>query len=258
MSGGELLRLLSLLAAAMALVSSPAAADPTSEMLTVGVRHNMEATLYTPDGPGPFPSVIVFHTSQGLIEHDRSYCASLAREGFLCIVPAFLRAYGIRQDLKEATFTTDREALLSDFRQIIDQLNKHPKARPGAVGAVGFSNGGFFSVLLAAQGAIKAGVAYYGALMGVGQSLAKNPFLQAYTSSSAPVLLLAGGSDSTLGMEPVRMLEKIIWNAHAPYELIVYPDAEHGFDRNSTRSGNPAATAGAWPRTVAFLRANLK
>src|SRR5476649_1304476 len=126
-----------LLAAAMALLSSPAAADPKSEMLTVGVRRNMEATLYTPDGPGPFPSVIVFHTSQGLIEHDRSYCASLEREGFLCIVPAFLRAYGIRQDLKEATFTTDREAILAVFRQIIDLLNKHPKARPGVIGAVG-------------------------------------------------------------------------------------------------------------------------
>jgi carboxymethylenebutenolidase len=241
-----------------ALLSSPAAADSQSEMLTVGVRHNMEATLYTPDGPGPFPSVIVFHTSQGLIEHDRSYCASLAREGFLCIVPAFLRAYGIRQDLKEATFTTDREALLADFRQIIDQLDKHPKARPGVVGAVGFSNGGFFSVLLAAQGAIKAGVAYYGALMGVGQPLARNPFLQAYTSASAPVLLLAGGNDSTLGMEPVGMLEKIIKDARAPYELIVYPDAEHGFDRNSTRSGNGAAGTDAKVRTLAFLRANVK
>lgn len=246
------------MAMAVALLSPPAAADPTSQMLNVGVRHNMEATLYTPDGPGPFPSVIVFHTSQGLIEHDRSYCAGLAREGFICIVPAFLRAYGIKQDLKEATFTTERDALLADFGQIIDELNRHPKARPGAIGAVGFSNGGWFAVLLAAQGKIKAGVAYYGALMGVGQPLPRNPFLQAYTSASAPVLLLAGANDSTLGMEPVRMLEKIIQNAHAPYELIVYPDAEHGFDRNSTRSGNGAAGADAKVRTLAFLRANVR
>jgi carboxymethylenebutenolidase len=227
-------------------------------MLNVGVRHNMEATLYTPDGPGPFPSVIVFHTSQGTTEVDRSYCARLAREGFICIGPAFLRAYGIRQDMKMATFTTDRESILADFRQIIDELSRHPKARPCAIGAVGFSNGGWFPVLLAAQQKVKAGVAYYGALVGVAQPLPANPFLQSLTSASAPILLLAGANDSTLGMEPVRMLEKIIQGAHAPYELIVYPDAEHGFDRNSIRSGNAAAATDAWLRTLAFLRANVR
>ena len=245
---------------ALSLLSPPAiAADPTSQTIKVGVRHNMEATLYTPDGPGPFPSVIVFHTSQGITEVDRSYCAGLAREGFICIVPAFLRAYGIKQDLKMATFTTDRDAILADFRSIIDEtLGKHPKARPGAVGAVGFSNGGWFAVLLAAQGRIKGGVAYYGALVGVAQPRERNPFLQSYTAASSPVLLLGGANDTTMGTEPVRMLEQIIKGAGAPYELILYPDAEHGFDRNATRSGNTAAGIDAKARTLAFLRTYVK
>ena len=222
--------------------------------MKVGVRGNMEATLYTPDGPGPFPSILVIHTSQGITAVDRDYCARLAREGFICIVPAFLRAYGIKQEFKEAAQTTDREAILADFRQIISELNRLPKARPGAVGAVGFSNGGFFSVLLAAQQQTKAGVAYYGALVGVMQPRSNNPFLQSFTSASAPVLLLAGANDTGLGMEPVRRLEQIIKTAGAPYELIAYPDAEHGFDRNNLRPGNGAAGTDAWTRTLAFLR----
>src|SRR5437868_14921966 len=85
-----------LAALAMALLPSPAAAgEPTSKLVTVGVKKNMEATLYTPDGPGPFPTVLVLHTSLGLTEADRQYCAKLAREGFICIAPAFLRAHGI-------------------------------------------------------------------------------------------------------------------------------------------------------------------
>lgn len=247
-----------LLAFLMTLPAATAGAgEPSSRMLSVGVKRNMEATLYTPDGPGPFPSVMVLHTSQGLTEADRSYCAQLAREGFICIVPAFLRAHAIVQERKLETFTTAREAILADFRQIADELNRQPKARPGAVGAVGFSNGGFFSVLMAAQRSIKAGVAYYGALLGVGQPRDKNPFLQAYDAQSAPVLLLAGANDSTMGTEPVRMLEKIIQNAHAPYELIMYPDAEHGFDRNMIRPGNKTAGPDAWKRTLAFLRGNV-
>lgn len=233
---------------------APASAEPASQMVKVGVRGNMEATLYTPDGPGPFPSILLVHTSQGITEVDRAYCAKLAREGFICIVPAFLRAYGIKQDIKMLTFTQDRDAILADFRQIIGMLNGLPKARPGAVGAIGFSNGGFFSVLLAAQQQVKAGIAYYGALVGVMQPRPNNPFLQSFTAASSPVLLLAGASDSTMGMEPVRALEGIIKGAGAPYELIAYPDAEHGFDRNNLRPGNGAAGADAWTRTLAFLR----
>jgi len=225
--------------------------------MKVGVRHNMEATLYTPAGPGPHPGVIVIHTSQGLTEADRQYCARLAREGFLCIVPAFLRAHGIVQETKMAAFTTERDAILADFRQIVDEVGRLPGARLGAVGAVGFSNGGFFSVLLAAQGNVKAGVAYYGALMGIMQPRAANPFLQSYTSASAPVLLLAGENDTTMGTQPVKRLDEIIKAAGAPSELVFYRDAEHGFDRNSLRPGNTAAGADAWTRTLAFLRKNL-
>jgi carboxymethylenebutenolidase len=241
---------------ALTLPLAPALAE--SRTVAVGVKGNMEATLYTPEGRGPFPSVVVIHTSQGLTEVDRQYCARLAREGFICIVPAFLRAYGIKQDMKMAAFTTDREAILADFRQIIGVLGRLPTAKPGAVGAVGFSNGGLFSVLLAAQQQLKAGVAYYGALVGVMQPLANNPFLQSFSAASAPVLLLAGENDTTMGMAPVRRLETIIKAAGASCELIVYPDAEHGFDRNNLRPGNGAAGADAWARTLAFLRKNVR
>ena len=233
------------------------AGEPTSKAIMVGVKKNMEATLYTPDGPGPFPSVMVLHTSLGIGEVDRQYCARLAREGFICIAPAFLRAHGIRQETKIDTFTTDREAIVADFQQIIGELDRLPNARPGAVGAVGFSNGGFFSVLLAARGAIKAGVAYYGALVGVGQPLPANPFLQSFGAASAPVLVLAGENDSTIGVAPIRRLEEIMKAAGAPNEVVFYRDAEHGFDRNNLRPGNGAAGADAWARTLAFLRANL-
>src|SRR5258707_4833080 len=112
--------LTALLALAMALLPPAAmAGEPTSRLVMVGVKKNMEATLFTPDGPGPFPSVMVFHTSQGMTEADRQYCARLAREGFICIAPAFLRAHGIRQETKMDTFTTDREAIVADFHQIL-------------------------------------------------------------------------------------------------------------------------------------------
>src|SRR5471032_2560180 len=250
------LRLGVLLAAAMALLSSPAAADPKSEMLTVGVRKNMEATLYTPDGPGPFPMVLVLHTSGGISSADQGYCGNLAKEGYICITPAFLRAYGISSETRRLSFTKEAKAITGDFIEIIGELNALPQAKQGAVGAVGFSNGGFFAMMLASMNRIKAGVSYYGALDGARAHPDLKPFQERFTSASAPVLILAGENDTTIGMEPVRKLEGILKACGAPYELKVYPDTEHDFDRGNLRPGNAAAAKDAWTRTLAFLRAN--
>src|SRR5258708_15474458 len=105
--------IMSLLLASLSLPAADAAAGTfTSQTETVGVRKNMEATLYTPDGPGPFPSVLVLHTSGGISETDRGYCAKLAREGYICIAPAFLRAYGIiSPELRKKSFISYSKAI---------------------------------------------------------------------------------------------------------------------------------------------------
>lgn len=233
------------------------AADFTSQMVNVGVRKNMEATLYTPNGAGPFPTVLVMHTSGGLHEADRGYCANLAREGYICIVPAFLRAHGITNaELRRKAFTSDARGITRDFIEIIGELDALPKARKGATGAVGFSNGGYFAAILAALGKVKASVSYYGAFNGAGTQNDLKPMQDRFTAASAPLLILAGESDVTIGMKPVRRLEAILKACGASYELKTYPGAGHDFDRSGGTPGNVAAAADAWLRTLAFLRAH--
>src|SRR5471032_1267396 len=206
----------------------------TTQTLTVGVRKNMEATLYTPDGPGPFPMVLVLHTSGGISSADQGYCGNLAKEGYICIAPAFLRAYGIAAETRRLSFTKDAHEIEGDFVEIIRELNALPKAKQGAVGAVGFSNGGFFAMLLASMNKINAGVSYYGALDGARAHPDLKPFQERFTSASAPVLILAGESDTTIGKEPPKKLAAILDACGARYELKFYPGTEHAFDRSST------------------------
>jgi len=198
---------LALVACTVMLASSAFAGTYTTQTITVGVRKNMEATLYTPDGPGPFPMVLVLHTSSGISSVDQGYCGNLAKEGYICIAPAFLRAYGISNDMRRLSFTKEAKAITGDFIEIIGELNALPKAKQGAVGAIGFSNGGFFTMILASMNKIKAGVSYYGALDGARAHPDLKPFQERFTSSSSPVLILAGENDTTIGMEPVRKLE---------------------------------------------------
>jgi carboxymethylenebutenolidase len=245
-------------AAAVMWCTVAGAADFTSQTVTVGLRKNMEATLFTPNGPGPFPTMLVMHTSGGIAEADRGYCANLAREGYICIAPAFLRAHGITNpELRRKSFTSEAKPIFDDFVEIIDELDALPKAKKGAVGAVGFSNGGFFAMLLAATGKVRAGVSYYGALDGAMTQPDLAPFSQRFTSASSPVLVLAGESDATIGIKPPQKLEEILKAAGSRYEIKYYPGTGHDFDRTgSTGPNNAASAADAWQRTLAFLRGN--
>jgi carboxymethylenebutenolidase len=242
----------------LGLIAGPAAAaDFTSKTVTVGVRKNMEATLYIPSGPGPFPSVLVMHTSRGISDYDRGYCANLAREGYICIAPAFLRAHGIAEEVRFKSFTSEAKPIFDDFVEIIGELNALPQARRGAVAAVGFSNGGFFAALLAARRRVKAAVSYYGALDGARTHKDLDIFKKWWTRDSAPMLVLAGENDTTIGKEPPLLLEKIMNDVGAPHEIKWYPATGHAFDRSGTSGANNAASAAdAWQRTLAFLRAN--
>ncbi len=234
------------------------AGDFTSQSVTVGVRKNMEAMLYIPNGAGPFPMVLQMHTSGGWSEFDRGYCGNLAREGYICISPAFLKAYGITNaEFRRKSFTTDARPITEDFVAIIEGLNALPQAKKGAVGAIGFSNGGFFAAILAARGRVKAGVGYYGAYDGARTHPDLDIFRKMWTAQSAPMLVLAGENDVVIGVETPRMLEGIMKAVGAPYEIKFYPHTGHDFDRTgSTGANNAQSAADAWRRTLAFLRAN--
>ncbi|HTR83224.1 MAG TPA: dienelactone hydrolase family protein [Reyranella sp.] len=241
-----------------AFASAAPAMDYTSQTVTVGVRKNMEATLFIPKGPGPFPTILEMHTSAGISEADRSYCANLAREGYICIAPAFLRAHAINSpELRRKSFTSEARPIYDDFVEIIGELDALPQAKKGATGAIGFSNGGFFAVLLAATQKVKAGVSYYGALDGARTQPDLAQFQKRITGASSPLLVLAGENDAIIGMEPPRKLESILKAAGAPYEIKYYPGTGHDFERSgSTGPNNAASAADAWQRTLAFLRKN--
>jgi carboxymethylenebutenolidase len=243
---------------ALTAATSATAQNFKRQEVTVGVRKNMEATLFIPNGPGPFPSVLVMHTSFGITEADRGYCANLAAAGFICIAPAFLRAHGINnEEVRRKAFTSEARPIMEDFAEIIGELDALPQAKKGAVGAVGFSNGGFFAALLAATKRARAAVSYYGALDGARTHKDLDIFRKRWQADSSPILILAGENDTTIGKGPPAMLDQIVKAAGARDELKWYPDAGHGFDRSGTSgAGNAAAAADAWRRTLGFLRAN--
>ena len=233
--------------------ASAIAADAVQ--MKVGVGQKMEATLYKPAGAGPFPAVLVLHTSSGLRPADHNYARKLADEGYVCLVPDFFQAYDLNENTRDRTFTTHAESIFADFVSAIDTLRKTEGVRPDRIGAVGFSNGGYWALLLAAKGQIQAGVSYYGAVTGAGTDRSLTVFEKAFTAGSSPVLVLHGAQDKTVTANNAEYLVSMLKKVKAPHEFQLYSSAGHSYERGKLDS---AAAADSWERTLRFLDANLK
>ncbi len=223
--------------------------------MKVGVNQKMEATLYKPAGSGPFPAVLVLHTSSGLRPPDHRYAGQLADEGYVCLVPDFFKAYELHQDIRDRTFTTHAQSIYADFVNAIDTLKKTEGVQADRIGAVGFSNGGYWALLLAARGDIQAGVSYYGALNGAGTDNSLSAFRKAFTSNSSPVLVLHGAMDKTVAPRHAEYLKSVLTSAKAPHEFQMYRSAGHSYERGEP---DDEATADSWQRTLRFFNATLK
>ncbi len=235
------------------------AARAEPQKITVGKHREMAATLIVPDGAGPFPAVLVLHTSGGLEHADIAFAERLSRQGYVCLVPEFLDAYGITPKTRDETFTTFAADIYDDFNAAIATLERHPKVAGGKVGAVGFSNGGYFAMWLAATGKVAAGVSYYGAISGAGTDIPLDRFSHAFTASSSPVLILHGTADGTVLVGAAKHLARILKQVGAPHELHLYEGADHRFDRDVGDDDAAKARAeDAWKRTLGFFNQHLK
>jgi len=250
------LRIAALALAALWLAAQwPGHAESTT--IQVGVHNKMRAFLFAPDGPGPYPAVLVLHTSGGLQGADTDYAQRLTQQGYVTLVPAFLEAYGITGRSRFTTFTSDAEPIYADLVAALDMLARHDKVKGSKLGAVGFSNGGYFAAWLAATGKVQAAIGYYGAYSGAGTDKSLGRFRDVFGAASSPVLLLHGAADGTVPVQVAQHLEQIIAAAQAPVQLQIYPGVDHRFDRVPVPAAQ-AAAADAWQRSLAFLQQHLK
>ncbi|MCB6185400.1 dienelactone hydrolase family protein [Leeia sp. TBRC 13508] len=216
----------------------------------------MRATLVTPDGGGTYPGILLLHTSSGFEQADITYAEKLAQAGYVVLVPEFLSAYGITAKTRQITFTSKAEPIYNDFVAALDTLSHLPKVAGHKIGAIGFSNGGYFSMWLAATNKVQAGISYYGALSGAGSDKSLERFSATFNSTSAPVLILHGTNDATVPVSAAKRLDSIVASSNTKHETHFYEGADHRFERDDSDANN-AAAKDAWIHTLSFFRQYL-
>jgi dienelactone hydrolase len=127
-----------------------------------------------------------------------------------------------------------------------------PQAIPGKVALVGLSMGGAAALLHGAplKDRVSAVVAYYPAI-----TLFAPDVTALAAKLQAPVLLFAGEQDRNQGCCLIQTMRALAAAPKTvPFELVVYPDAGHGFNLHAPQFVYRAQDADdAWAKTVAFL-----
>ena len=127
------------------------------------------------------------------------------------------------------------------------------------VAITGFCWGGRITWLYAAQGPVKAGVAWYGRMVGAPNELMpKNP-IDVAASMRAPVLGLYGEKDAGIPLDTLDKMKAVLATGNAASkaaQFVVYPDAPHAFHADYRPSYRKEAADDGFKRCLEWFKAN--
>ena len=213
----------------------------------------VNAILYTPQGKGPFPALVVIHEWWGLNDWVKDQASRLADQGYVALAIDLYRgkvattpdeAHQIMRGVPEDRANRDLLAASAFLRA---QRN----VNPARIGSIGWCMGGGYSLDLAiADPKLKVAVINYGHLASDDATLKK---------INAAILGIFGGQDKGIPPADVKKFEAQLKALGKTAEIHIFPDAGHAFQNPNNKTGYRADDAAeAWKLTTAFLEKYLK
>jgi carboxymethylenebutenolidase len=217
-----------------------------------------------PEGAGPYPVVLVVQEIFGVHEHIKDVCRRFAREGYLAIAVELYARQGdvskmtdFKQIVSEVVAKVPDAQVMSDLDAAVAWAGKSGEGDAARVAVTGFCWGGRIVWLYAAHSpTLKAGVAWYGRLTGETNELQPKYPLDVASQLIAPVLGLYGGRDAGIPVEDVEKMRAALRSANEPSEIVLFPEAEHGFHADYRPSYQAETAKDAWRQCLAWFRRN--
>jgi len=215
-----------------------------------------------PDQAGEFPVVVVISEVWGLHEWIRDVTRRFAKEGYYAVAPElFSREGGLAQvtdmdKIRSVVFGAPLKRLVGDLRAGAEYARKQPAARADRIGVTGFCWGGQMTLTFPAfYKDTKAAVAWYGPPARAQKDDPKPvAALDVAAEVPCPVLLLYGGADQGIPVETVEMMQDDLKAAKSPSEIVIYPDAPHGFHADFRSSYRPGPAQDGWKRLQEWFK----
>ena len=219
-----------------------------------------------PSSGGPFPTVLVVQEIFGVHEHIRDVCRRFAKLGYLAIAPEMYARQGdaskytpaeMSKLISEVVSKVPDAQVMSDLDATVAYARSTGKADTGKLAITGFCWGGRVVWLYAAHNKdLKAGVAWYGRLVGNKTDLTPLHPVDVADKLNAPVLGLYGADDTGIPVATVDQMKAALAASKKPSEFVVYPDTPHAFHADYRPSYRPKEAQDGWKRLLAWFKAN--
>ncbi|MFJ1254605.1 dienelactone hydrolase family protein [Cupriavidus sp. CuC1] len=226
---------------------------------------NMPAYRAQPEGKTNLPVVLVVSEIFGVHEHIADICRRFAKLGYLAIAPElFARqgdpsSFGTIQELQAKLISkVPDEQVMGDLDAAVAWA-KGNGGNTSRLAITGFCWGGRITWLYAAHSQqIKAGVAWYGQLVGEPTPIKPRNPIDLAGQLKVPVLGLYGGKDTGITQEQVEKMRAALAASHDPFAkastFVVYPESGHAFNADYRPSYREADAKDGWQRCLAWFK----
>jgi len=229
----------------------------------------MGGYLARPEGDHPLPAVIVYMEIFGVNSHIREVTERIASEGYVAIAPDYFHRtgpgveYGYDDDGMAAGMkllgALDAEEMIADARATLDYLRARPDVNGAKVGAMGFCIGGHMTYLTACETDVAAAASYYGG--GIAAPAGPGGGASTVSRSSkiqGQLVCFFGGQDLLIPSAQVDEIHAALQDAERRYEIVIYDEADHGFNCDQRGSYHDESAKDAWDRTKKLFAQALR
>lgn len=223
----------------------------------------MVAYRALPKGANKPPVVLVVSEIFGAHEYIRDVCRRLAKQGYCAIAPELFARQGdprqyssIAEIIANITNKTPDAQVMSDLDATVAWAASKG-ADTNRLAITGFCWGGRITWLYSAHNPqVKAGVAWYGRLVGEASALTPRHPTDLVGELKAPVLGLYGGLDTGIPLASIETMEAALKAGSAAARLSqihLYDNAPHAFHADYRPSYHKAEAEDGWQRMLAWF-----
>jgi carboxymethylenebutenolidase len=210
-----------------------------------------------------FPVILVVQEIFGVHAYIQDVCRRLAKLGYLAIAPEmFYRQGDVSKltdiaEIRKVVGKVPDVQVMSDLDATVTWAMKSAKGDPNKLGVTGFCWGGRITWLYAAHNpTIKAGVAWYGRLVGESTALTPKHPLDIAMNLQVPILGLYGGKDTGIPLDTVDKMRDRLKGGNTKSAIVVFPDAPHAFHADYRPSYRQSEAEDGWKQLQAWFKEN--
>ncbi|MGH8234946.1 MAG: dienelactone hydrolase family protein [Rhodanobacteraceae bacterium] len=227
--------------------------------------------VFTPDGSGPWPAIIVYMDAFGIRPVLMQIGERLAGSGYLALVPDLFYRYGaygpldpkevfagdFRAMVGPLMASTDNFKATQDTEALLAYLDTRDDVTGNKVGTVGFCMGG--GMAIAAAGTyperVAAAASFHGGRLATDDPA--SPHLLA-PKIRAELYIAVADKDGSCPPEMVERLKKALDDAGVRYRCELYRGASHGWMKPDFPVYDEAAAERGWSEMFALFDRVLK